>query len=64
MLLNIAEANANWDKLLPAINKILEKNKSAPEAVRGNYAAHVDLALLYSYAYYAGVVNKFVKKLA
>lgn len=61
MLLNFSEANDNWNRLLPAVRSISAAYKSAPGEMRGIYTAHGNLSLLYTYAYYAGVVQKYAK---
>lgn len=59
MLLTKDEIADNWKTLEPVALSIRDEYKSAPDEMKRLYTAHGNLSLLFSYAYYVGVVKKY-----
>lgn len=61
MLLTKEEIELNWKILMPVVTKIRNSYDNAPSDVKKRYTAHGNSSLLFSYAYYVGIVKKYAK---
>ncbi len=59
MLLSKKEFDENWNKLRPIALELQKTYLSAPPEAKKLYTAHGNMSLLFSYAYYVGIVKKY-----